>query len=91
MYDVEYVDDTTPQCFAVLTPEQRREIIRIVAKILIDPVPDNRVKIVQWEMGTMYTTYFAPGGYWVTYHVVGNVVRIVAFGNDFPYVPINAS
>lgn len=88
MYAVEYVDDTTPACFAALTPEQRREIIRIVAKIQIDPVPDNRVKIVMQELGTMYTTYFDPRGYWVTYHIVNNVVRVVGFGDNFPYVPL---
>ncbi len=91
MYGVRYVESTTPACFAALTPEQRREIIRIVAKIQLDPAPDNRIKIVQWELGTMYTTYFDPRGYWVTYHIVENEIRIMAFGDDFPYVPFEPS
>lgn len=88
MYDVRYVEPSASRCFAALTPPGRREIIRIVAKIQLDPVPDNRVKIVQWELGTMYTTYFDPRGYWVTYHIVDNEIWIVAFGDNFPYVPL---
>lgn len=88
MYAVEYVADTTPACFAALSPAKRREIIRIVSLIQHNPVPDNRVKIVMKELGTMYTTYFDPRGYFVTYHIVDNVVRIVGFGDDFPYVPV---
>jgi type IV secretory pathway VirB9-like protein len=89
VYRVRYVEDTASACFAALSPDGRREIVRIVARIQLDPVPDNRVKIVQYELGTMYTTYFDPRGYWVTYHIVDNEIRIVAFGDDFPYVPIS--
>lgn len=89
MYEVEYVAETTPACFAALTPEERREIIRIVARIQLDPVPDNRIKIVQFELGTMYTTYFDNRGHWVTYHIVNNTIRIIGFGNNFPYVPMS--
>lgn len=90
MYGIEFVPDTTPACFSALTPEQRREILRIVAKIQLDPAPDGRVKILMLELGTMYTTYFDYRGYWVTYHIVANVIRVVGFGDNYPYVPMNS-
>lgn len=79
MYSVRYTK-TAEDCFARLSPEQRRAVIRIVANVQLDPIPDDFVKFTFYELGTMYTIYLDHLGHWAVYHVDGNIVSIVIVG-----------
>jgi hypothetical protein len=64
VFTVRYTE-TADACFAPLTPEQRRSIIRIVARIQDDPSLDY---LAAWWLGAMYPIYLDPrdtAGHWV--------------------------
>jgi hypothetical protein len=75
-------------CFARLTPEQRRRIIRIIANVQLDPAPDNHVKFTHYDLGAMYTIYLDHVGYWVLYHVRDQTILVVGVGLGGPQVPL---
>ena len=76
------------ETFALLEPRDRRRILRCVANIVLDPAPDQFTKIVQWDLGAMYTQYRDHDGYWVLYHVSGNIVWVVACGRGDAYLNV---
>jgi hypothetical protein len=83
--------ETATACALLLTPEQRREMIRIIAKIQINPWIDPPVKINVPALGAMYILYSGPRDHWVLYHVDSPIVTLVGMGVGDPYVPLPRS
>jgi hypothetical protein len=59
VYSVRYTE-TADACFQPLTPEQRRQIIRIVANLQQAPERDGYRKVAADWLGAMYTIYLDP-------------------------------
>ena len=91
MRSVEWTE-TADTCAGLLTPEQRRAVICIVAHAQIDPTPDNLAKFTLYELGTMYTIHRDHLGHWAVYHIDHRgVLVVVAVGVGGPYVPLPRS
>lgn len=80
--------ETSDGCFAVLKPVERRQIIRLVAKVQLAPWVDNISKFTLYELGSMVTICHDNQGAWVVYHLDGDVVVLWGVGVGGPSVPL---
>jgi hypothetical protein len=74
---------------ALLNPEQRRAILRIIARIERDPTPDYQVK-APYSGGRGELLYLDHRGHWAVYIIVGNQVLVKRVGVGSPYTDTGA-
>ena len=68
----------------LLSPEQRRAILRIIARIERDPTPDYQAKS-PYSGGRGEPLYTDHRGHWAVYIIVGNQVLVKRVGVGSPY------
>ncbi len=90
MFSVRYTE-TADVCFAVLTPEQRRDVIHIVARLQINPWIDPPVKVALPALGAMYILYIDHRDRWALYHHDNALITDVGVGIGDPYVDVPTS
>jgi hypothetical protein len=74
---------------ALLNPEQRRAILRIIARIEHDPTPDYQVK-APYSGGRGELLYLYHRGHWAVYIIIGNQVLVKRVGVGSPYTDTGA-
>ena len=88
MFSVRFTD-TANTCFSLLIPEQRRDIIRIVARLQINPWIDPPVNVSMPALGAMYILYLDYRERWVLYHHDNSVITVVGVGVGDPYTSLD--
>jgi len=85
MYSVKHTDTST-RCFEALGPEQRQQVIRLIAKLQLAPWVDNISKFTLYELGSMVTICHDERDGWAVYHMDGDTIVIWGLGIGGPYV-----
>jgi hypothetical protein len=81
---VRYEAVLRPQAVRVLdslTDPDRREVLRLVEHIRLDPSPNGTTRIVLMVPPAVFTV-LVQSGFWIVYHVSGSQVSIVNVGRD---------
>jgi hypothetical protein len=58
------------------SPDEQREVVRLLGVIRIEPTPDRRNKHTLMLPPLVFTVY-TTNQFWIVYHVVGNRVTIL--------------
>ena len=72
--------------FDSLTPEQRRAIWRLAARVQRDPAIDNRTKLALYSQGVTNAIAQDSHGHWVMYYVMDDVINVTAVGVGNPHI-----
>jgi hypothetical protein len=72
--------------YALLRPQQRGHVKRLVAEVCRDPEPDDVWKIRLPYLGAMYVKAIDDEGYWLLYYVQEGTVYCVSCGQDSPFI-----